>query len=113
MKQVSNLPITEFIDKRNSYFSIPEFQRPYAWNLEQINQFIEDIENVKQGTKKHYFGTIVFQPDNDRFEIIDGQQRLTTVLLMLTAIYRILLEKPDSSTLPAEVIKPYLYTLQA
>lgn len=109
MKQVSNLPITEFIDKRNSYFSIPEFQRPYAWNLEQINQFIEDIENVKQGTKKHYFGTIVFQPDNDRFEIIDGQQRLTTVLLMLTAIYRILLEKPDSSTLPAEVIKPYLY----
>ncbi|XMT16998.1 DUF262 domain-containing protein [Candidatus Saccharibacteria bacterium oral taxon 488] len=76
--------------------------------------FLDDLEEVKRGDKKHYFGSIVYINDGDRSIIIDGQQRATTVLLMITAIYHLALESPEKIELVAEQIKDeYLYNRYA
>lgn len=71
-------------------FVIPEYQRPYAWSTDEINTLWEDLVNfANQRSEKTYFlGAIVFyENENGEQEIIDGQQRLTSLFLMLRAIY--------------------------
>ncbi|HCC55008.1 MAG TPA: hypothetical protein DEQ20_08825 [Desulfobulbaceae bacterium] len=89
--------ILNFIYRATQYFQIPDFQRPYTWNAEIVEAFLHDIEHVRASSRNHYFGTVVYVPEADHFTIIDGQQRLTTTLLMLVAIYHILNEQPDKS----------------
>jgi len=103
-----------FLYTPNKFFVIPNFQRPYSWTAENIDSFISDLEEVKNSGKKHYFGSIVYVSDGDSSIIIDGQQRATTVLLMITAIYHIALEFPDKCGTLAEQIKDeYLYNKYA
>lgn len=68
-------------------YIIPNYQRPYEWDEQQIQQLIDDIVNAKQEHCSAYFlGTIVlgnYNKDNDIIEIVDGQQRLTTLLYIL------------------------------
>lgn len=69
--------------------SIPVYQRNYEWKAENCKQLFEDlIELTKHPRKKHFFGSVIYQIDThteDRV-IIDGQQRLTTIALLLAAI---------------------------
>ena len=79
-------------DKR---FAIPVYQRKYDWKTENCKQLYDDlIRVVKYDRKNHFFGSIVSEmnPDGVKNEriVIDGQQRLTTVTLLLLAIYNIL-----------------------
>ena len=75
--------------KSHSNYIIPIFQRPYSWEYEQIERFIEDIFEGfwgidKQSASECFFaGTIQLSNSN---EIIDGQQRLTTLLLLQKVI---------------------------
>jgi len=102
--------ILHFIYRATQYFQIPDFQRPYTWNTEIVEAFLRDIEHVRASSRNHYFGTVVYVPEADHFTIIDGQQRLTTTLLMLVAVYHILHEHPEKSTITAQQIKDqYLY----
>lgn len=68
----------------NTNYLIPIYQRNYAWNETQIVQLIEDIDSSIDGNDKNYFlgNLIVNQRDNNVFEVIDGQQRLTTLYLL-------------------------------
>ncbi|TLQ05631.1 DUF262 domain-containing protein [Pediococcus stilesii] len=71
-------------------FVIPEYQRPYAWSDEQIQVLFDDlVEYTANNNESTYFlGTIVaFENDSQEQEIIDGQQRITTLFLLLRAIY--------------------------
>ena len=81
-------------------FSIPDYQRGYAWDEEQVNDFINDIDALSEdnGIKSHYMGTIVTY-DTGRVDtykkttvpvkdVVDGQQRLTTVLLYLAVLLK-------------------------
>jgi len=103
-----------FLYTPNKFFEIPNFQRPYSWTADNVQMFLDDLEEVKRGDKKHYFGSIVYINDGDRSVIIDGQQRATTVLLMITAIYHLALESPEKIELVAEQIKDeYLYNRYA
>lgn len=72
-------------------FVIPEYQRPYAWTDEQIQTLFEDLWNFstkEKDTQKTYFlGSIVSYENNGTQEIIDGQQRITSLFLLLRAIY--------------------------
>jgi len=88
----------EFIFRTDGYFKIPDFQRPYTWNGNQVDTFLEDIKKVVKSQKNHYFGTIVYVKENDHCVIIDGQQRLTTSLLYITALFHILEKDPAKST---------------
>ncbi|MEI4366487.1 DUF262 domain-containing protein [Streptococcus suis] len=62
------------------HYEVPIYQRNYAWGSDQIEQLIEDI----MSTKDDYFlgNLIVNQKDNNIYEVIDGQQRLTTLFLL-------------------------------
>lgn len=71
-------------------FHIPEYQRPYAWQVEQADQLLEDlVEAMDRGDDEPYFlGSIVLvkSPNAARAEVIDGQQRLTTLTILLAVL---------------------------
>lgn len=66
--------------------TIPEYQRPYVWKEKQINQLLDGIiehENANTTDKPmYYLGSIILHKDGDSLKIIDGQQRITTSLLI-------------------------------
>ena len=73
-----------------SKFIIPEYQRPYAWTDEQIQTLFDDlVEYTANANESTYFmGTIVsYENEDNEQEIIDGQQRITSLFLLLRALY--------------------------
>jgi len=67
-----------------NYYKIPRFQRPYSWGKEEIELFYEDIFNSDEN---YFIGHMVtYQISDDIKGVIDGQQRLTTITLILCAI---------------------------
>lgn len=66
-------------------YSIPLYQRDYAWEEKQITQLIEDIEDVNPG-ENYYIGSLIVANHDDLFEVVDGQQRLTTLFLLLSIL---------------------------
>lgn len=81
-------------------YEVPRFQRDYAWTEEQWSDLWQDIEEViPQQEDEHYMGYLVLQRINDNTSIIiDGQQRLTTItLIIIAALYRLkeLVESKD------------------
>ena len=86
-----------FSDKKTD-FLIPDYQRPYAWEFKECQQLWEDIFSFAfpdddyekfNNDDEYYLGTIVTfkNEDNKKLEVIDGQQRLTTLMLLLRAFY--------------------------
>lgn len=75
---------TSTCDTISSKFSIPEYQRPYIWQDKQITKLIRDIEEHKNlsSTIPYYLGSVILHADGENLNIIDGQQRLTTLALM-------------------------------
>ena len=70
-------------------YNIPRFQRDYSWDLEQWEDLWSDIIETMSvdGDSAHYMGYLVLQSTNDKnFDVIDGQQRLTTCSLLVLAI---------------------------
>ena len=90
-KTISNLPdgqkaISNLFDGRK-IFNIPKYQRAYAWEEPQLKDFVEDIENQKPN-RNYFFGTILLQAKEkhdgfDMFDIVDGQQRITTLIIFV------------------------------
>ncbi|WP_270207632.1 DUF262 domain-containing protein [Streptococcus anginosus] len=75
---------------------MPEYQRPYAWTADQIQTLFDDLVEYTESTEggngsegsTYFLGTIVAYENNDNEqEIIDGQQRITSLFLLLRAIY--------------------------
>jgi hypothetical protein len=80
-----------------SLYLIPFFQREYRWAPDKVNNLIDDIRNVVDGvTDKHFLGAIIVHgrranpTDPKVFEVIDGQQRLTTAFLFMCALVKTL-----------------------
>ena len=70
-------------------FVIPEYQRGYSWNITQCDKLWQDIETFIEsgGSDPYFFGTIILDCSQDnKFSLIDGQQRTTTFLLLLKAL---------------------------
>ncbi|MGL2878534.1 DUF262 domain-containing protein [Helicobacter pylori] len=88
--------INDFFSTANTIFSIPVYQRNYAWAEENCKKLLQDIVNISQNKKTHFMGSITYilqwNEDKERFRqlqefvIIDGQQRITTLMLLLKAI---------------------------
>lgn len=84
-------------------FVIPEYQRPYAWTDEQVETLFEDLWDftaASGGTERegsYFLGSIVaYENEDGEQEIIDGQQRITSLFLLLRAIYTKLAATPAS-----------------
>ena len=78
------LTVKEFFDKGRSLY-IPDYQRAYSWGENQLDQWITDLEEIAESGQQYYLGRILLEgPDkNGCFAVVDGQQRLTTILLFL------------------------------
>ena len=108
-----------FSDKRSD-FLIPDYQRPYAWGEEECLTLWEDLFSFalpENGAREfnrddeYYLGPIVtFKNESGQLEIIDGQQRLTTLLLLLRAFYKRSEEmRDDKSKSMREMIEQCLW----
>lgn len=68
-----------------SYFHIPRFQRPYSWDDDNINDFWDDV--VASKTDDYFIGSmVVYKKSKQQFGVVDGQQRLTTITILLCVI---------------------------
>ncbi len=97
-------------------FEIPSYQRGYAWQTKQIEDFCNDLEHVsKLENKFHYMHSLTLRKSDDDFgdidfEIIDGQQRLATSLILLGLLAKITQNKdPKYSLINLEPILSYKY----
>lgn len=100
--------IKSLFQDRKSDFLIPDYQRPYAWNEEKCETLWEDLfsfafpnNNIEEFDEddEYFLGPIVtYQNDNKKLEVIDGQQRLTTLMLLLRAFYDYFIYAQDSIT---------------
>lgn len=69
----------------NNQYVIPIYQRNYAWGKCEIDQLLEDISSFINNNEEYYLGTLVVKKNNaNKYEVIDGQQRLTTLFLLLS-----------------------------
>lgn len=87
-------------DMQGKKFIIPDYQRPYKWDIEKCETLWNDIENFLQTDAQtgadYFLGTVVsFINDDKNSEIIDGQQRITSFFLLLRAFYRKLEDMKD------------------
>lgn len=89
--EINKKSMREFLGSgKKERFIIPEYQRPYAWTDEEVQTLFDDlVEYTQERIDSPYFlGTIVSYTNDDKEqEIIDGQQRITTLCLLLRAIY--------------------------
>ena len=87
--------IRGLFSSRTITYCIPEYQRAYSWGEEQISQFITDL---KECHGQYYLGHFLFDKKADGlFEIIDGQQRLTTVVIFYRALIDVVKGRKDTS----------------
>jgi hypothetical protein len=85
-------------------FSVPDFQRNYAWGEEQVSQFWADVKSLLDGSvEDHFLGPVVLlEADNSRKPVIDGQQRLTTLVILASVIRDYLLLEMDDPHIDVE-----------
>lgn len=100
--------------KGRTIFSVPLFQRSYAWDSREINDLWQDLIDTYEGDIKEYFlGSMVFTPheQNGKEKILDGQQRLATILLFLAALRDVLKANPKAeSQTRAAAINELIYS---
>ncbi|MCM1958307.1 DUF262 domain-containing HNH endonuclease family protein [Acinetobacter modestus] len=83
------LDVKSLLENKQTYM-IPMYQRNYAWGEKEIDQLILDIQDYQKENKKYYIGTlVVFEHSNGKYEIIDGQQRFTTLTLLAICLKRL------------------------
>jgi hypothetical protein len=79
---------------RDGIYEVPDYQRNYAWEEQQLRDFWEDVTGILPASE-HYTGTVIVKKLEDltrlgkafgRFELVDGQQRLATIVILLAAI---------------------------
>lgn len=107
--------LIEFVSQPDTRFSIPVFQRAYVWDGKDCDTLWHDVTTAGQNDAEHFIGTILYLQDEQAaqqaraagveaapqvLDVIDGQQRLTTVTLMLAALRNTLVQEagPDEAT---------------
>lgn len=100
-------------------YKVPIYQRPYAWKKDQWEDIFEDI-NELEPTDTHFLGSIVVVPEKtdgprlgstNYFQVVDGQQRITTILIWLSVMRDIAKEKGNAE-LANYITKTYLFSTE-
>lgn len=95
-------------------YCIPRNQRRYVWNTDNWKDLLEDLDFLQGSGKDHFFGSIVLNTmpnrndDVEYYEIVDGQQRITTTILILIVIAQIFKERGENSLFQG--LLPYIQT---
>jgi hypothetical protein len=105
---VDKPPVHELLSQNtNTVFSVPAYQREYSWRKEQWDALFDDLIEEEPDTG-HFLGTIICvnrttnSTDKTVLELVDGQQRMTTISLLLLALYKKLLPHADPSSMSME-----------
>lgn len=114
--KASEVKLNRFLAQTDTQFVIPVYQRNYDWKKQQCRQLVEDILAVGRDKRRyaHFIGSIVYIHDDvysssgiRELTIIDGQQRITTVMLIYIAIYTLAQELKDEA-LKSRINETYL-----
>jgi uncharacterized protein with ParB-like and HNH nuclease domain len=93
MSEKNNIQIQfDYLDLEKcfkNFYVVPDYQREYVWEERQVNQLLSDVfdEFDNNHNKEYFIGTtVVFKDNNGSYELIDGQQRTTTLFLIICAL---------------------------
>lgn len=81
---ITELEVSKVIDSENKYF-VPAYQRGYRWTEKQVEQLLDDIWNWQEDARYSLQPVVINQLDDGSIELVDGQQRLTTIYIILKA----------------------------
>ncbi|MFP4401738.1 MAG: DUF262 domain-containing protein [Candidatus Nanoarchaeia archaeon] len=92
------------------FFKVPDYQREYSWDNSQIDDFISDVIKIYENKDidKYFFGALVLirdQSNNKKHYIVDGQQRLTTILIFLSVIKENLSDQYEKNIIQDNYLK--------
>jgi hypothetical protein len=107
MKFIANSRIIRTILEAERKYIIPRYQREYSWESEQLEEFWDDItnqisfsQNNEYEVKEYFIGSLVMVGDDEQgtdFYVVDGQQRLTTITIILSVLTQIGKELKDEA----------------
>jgi len=96
---------------RDRFYIVPDYQREYIWTDKEVSKLLEDIDDAIGGssTSEYFIGTILVSPtaQKNHYEVIDGQQRLTTFFLILCALRALFKNEPQEQTLKGLISTSY------
>lgn len=111
----SETKLVSYMQGSDKRFIIPVYQRNYDWKTENCKRLYDDlIKVIRRGRRSHFFGSIVSVHNDGEFNeycVIDGQQRLTTISLLLLAMYNLMKHgvlTPEKGILAEKIYKTYL-----
>lgn len=111
MAKIENHKYTVEEAFRECFYVVPDYQREYVWTDKEVQQLLDDIdEQIGGGSAREYFiGTILVSPTTERnhYEVIDGQQRLTTFFLILCALRNRFGLEPQAATIASLIATSY------
>ena len=89
-----------------NHYIVPDYQREYVWKDEQVEQLLADLLDAynTDSQKAYFLGTIVTYDSGSQFELIDGQQRLTTFFILLCAIKKIYMDHGEQTSVIENLI---------
>lgn len=107
------ITLNDFFSRPNLEIVIPDFQRGYSWSKHQLNDMWDDLHNIRTGSF-HYTGMLTLnkiQKSNscNSFYVIDGQQRLTTLIILINELLKKVTDGIVGVGDKAELVKKYLY----
>jgi len=98
-----------FLEGSDKHFVIPVYQRNYDWKKEHCSQLYDDLIELTKTKRTHFLGSIVSiyhdNGDDREYLIIDGQQRLTTLSILLLSIYKLIDEEKMESIISKDQIR--------
>lgn len=110
------IKLLDFIGAGKKTFNIPVYQRNYDWKEEQCRKLFEDIQNIVKSDYEieHFLGTVVFVSSESKMNfneyiLIDGQQRITSIMLLLKALHEKVINEDDKE----EIWEEYLTNKRA
>ena len=90
--------VFSLFDGSRTQFTIPVYQRAYAWEEPQWSTFLNDLLEHLEGKNNYFYGNILLEASKDSnggFEIIDGQQRITTLSIFIRSLINVLSRRKE------------------
>ena len=114
--EANKIRLLEFLGSSKRTFNIPVYQRNYDWKAEHCTRLFKDVEKIALSNfqMEHFLGTVVYvisrtQPNFLEFVVIDGQQRITSIMLLLKALY----DAIEDTELKADIFETYIVNRRA
>lgn len=113
MNYNSLITLNDFFSRPNLEIVVPDFQRGYSWGKQQLNDLWEDLHNIRRDSF-HYTGMLTLSKipnsgSGNSFYVIDGQQRLTTLIILISELLKKVKDGIVGVGEKSEPVKKYLY----